>query len=151
MHILARGRAAALLVLSLTTTAGARPVPNEASRRIERYSDLPPILIPETAGAPVLPRGSPGGEVVLRLVIDTAGRVDLARVETLAAADSGLARAARATLPGIRYIPARTVLDVGRCVRLDGDRMHCGGVRPQVRRLRSRVVLQMQIMPEGPN
>jgi hypothetical protein len=117
--------------------------PAEAS---EQYADFPPILLPESA-APLLPaeRAAPGQatELVFAFVVDTLGRVEVASVETLAAPDSATARAARSGLSGVRYVPARLVLDVGRCVAFNGERGHCGGVTPTVRRIRARAVLRI--------
>jgi len=112
----------------------------------ERYADFPPILLPESA-APMLPaeRTVPGQsvELVFAFTVDTLGRIEAESVETLAAPDTASARAARSNLSGVRYIPARLVLDVGRCVSFNGDRGHCGGVTPVVRRIRARTVLRI--------
>jgi hypothetical protein len=120
--------------------------PTRPTAASEQYADFPPILLPESA-APMLPaeRAAPGQatELVFALVVDTLGRVEPASVETLAAPDSVTARAARSNLSGVRYIPARLVLDVGRCVAFNGERGHCGGVTPTVRRIRARAVLRI--------
>jgi hypothetical protein len=112
----------------------------------ERYVELPPILLPESA-APALPteRTLPGqgAELVFAFIVDTLGRVEGESVETLAAPDSATARAARSNLSGVHYVPARLVLDVGRCVSFNGERGHCGGVAPAVRRIRARTVLRI--------
>lgn len=112
----------------------------------ERFADFPPILLPESA-APALPadRSKPGqsAELVFAFVVDTLGHVEMTSVETLAAPDSAVARSARSNLSGVRYIPARIVLDVGQCVEFNGNKGHCGGTTPTVRKLRARVVLRI--------
>ncbi len=145
----------AIVIVTSMTTINARTVRQlnsgvpAAGQRVsasERYAEFPPILLPESA-APALPeeRTRPGqsAEIVFAFVVDTLGRVEAGTVETLSAPDSAVARAARSSLSGIRYIPARLVLDVGRCVSFNGDRGHCGGVSPAIRTLRARVVLRI--------
>jgi len=126
---------------------------SSVSSRSEIYSDLPPILLPESV-APALPveraRPGQGAELVFAFTVDTLGRVELGTVETLATPDSATAQAARSNLSGVHYVPARLVLDLGRCVTFNGDRGHCGGVTPHVRKIRARVVLRIStfIRPE---
>ena len=141
-------------IVSHGASASARtPALSSATSRSETYSDLPPILLPESA-APVLPpeRSRPGqaAELVFAFVVDTLGRVELGTVETLATPDSATAQAARSNLSRIRYVPARLVLDIGRCVTFNGDRGHCGGITPHIRKIRARVVLRIStsIRPE---
>jgi hypothetical protein len=112
----------------------------------ERYADFPPLLLPESA-APMLSaeRSAPGhgAELVFAFIVDTLGRVESESVETLAAPDSVTARAARSNLSSVHYVPARLVRDVGRCVSFNGERGHCGGTTPTVRRIRARAVLRI--------
>ncbi len=113
----------------------------------ERYDELAPVLLPETAVHALAagPDGtSAGGDATFAFVVDTMGRVELPSIETLAATDSTTARALRRGLEQLRYVPKRIVLDVGRCVRVNGVRMHCGGATPAIRRLRARVVLHVE-------
>ena len=130
------------IISPLRTTAA----PQDAPAASERYADFPPILLPESA-APVLPaersRPGQGVELVFAFVVDTLGRVEGASVETLAAPDSATARAARSNLSSVHYVPARLVLDVGRCVSFNGERGHCGGTTPAVKKLRARAVLRI--------
>jgi len=140
---------AAMLALLATPMANERalaPAPPSPTVHSERYTELPPILLPESA-APTLPvertRPGQGAELVFAFVVDTLGRIELSTVETLATPDSATARAARSNLSAIRYVPARLVLDVGRCVTFNGERGHCGGVTPAVRKIRARVVLRI--------
>ncbi len=93
---------------------------------------------------------SAGGDATFAFVVDTAGRVELRSIETLAATDSTTAQALRRGLEQLRYIPKRVVLDVGRCVRVNGVRMHCGGAKPAIRRLRARVVLHVEAFTVAP-
>lgn len=150
-----RSVAAALVIAGSAVILGASAAPEThpafirekaPTTKSERYADFPAILLPESA-APALPaeRSKPGqhAEIVFAFVVDTLGRIELETVETLAASDSSVARSARSNLGGIRYIPARIVLDVGHCVEFNGNRGHCGGPSPTVRKLRSRVVLRI--------
>lgn len=119
----------------------------------ERYDELAPVLLQETAvnALTVGPDGSSAsGNATFAFVVDTTGRVELPSIETLAATDSTTARALRRGLEQLRYIPRRIVLDVGRCVRVNGVRMHCGGATPAVRRLRARVVLHVEAFAAPP-
>lgn len=119
----------------------------------ERYDELAPVLLPETAVHALAagPDGaSAGGDATFAFVVDTTGRVELPTIETLTATDSTTARALRRGLEQLRYIPKRIVLDVGRCVRVNGVRMHCGGANPAIRRLRTRVVLHVEAFTVAP-
>jgi hypothetical protein len=149
-----------LLVASLCAALGVRrlggetlPVTKSLPDASERYDELAPILLPETAiyALPAGPDGANGGgDAVFAFVVDTLGRVELPTVETLAATDSATARDLRRGLERLRYIPKRIVLDVGRCVYLNGVRAHCGGSAPALKRLRARVVLHLQASTAQP-
>lgn len=131
------------------TVAHAETLPTAS----ERYDELAPVLLPETAVHALAagPDGaSAGGDATFAFVVDTTGRVELPSIETLAATDSTTARALRRGLEQLRYIPKRIVLDVGRCVRVNGVRMHCGGAKPAIRRLRARVVLHVEAFAVTP-
>jgi hypothetical protein len=134
------------VLITHNDAADASPVTLRPPSVSEYYDQLPPLLLPESAAPPLTKRPDGvgnGGEAVFRFVVDTLGRVELATVETLAATDSVTASDMRQGLSGLRYIPARIVLNVGHCVNFNGVRAHCGGTRPAVKRLRSRVVLQL--------
>jgi len=115
--------------------------------RSETYTDLPPILLPESA-APALAHDDQGHtkpiDVVLAFIVDTLGRVEREGIETLSATDSSAAQAARGSLTGIRYVPMRLVANGSVCVRFNGATAHCGGTSPILRRLRARVVLRIE-------
>lgn len=136
----------ALVATLLIKERAGTPASPDSAAVSERYTELPPILLPESA-APILPveRTQPGqgAELVFAFIVDTLGRVEQATVETLATPDSATARAARSNLHAVRYVPARLVLDVGRCVTFNGDKGHCGGLTPAIRKIRSRVVLRI--------
>lgn len=144
----------AVLVASLCGALGVRRLGGETLRvtksppaASERYDELAPILLPETAiyALTTRPDGAgAGGNAIFAFVVDTLGRVELPTVETLAATDSATARDLRRGLEQLRYIPKRIVLDVGRCIHINGVRAHCGGSAPAVKRLRARVVLQVE-------
>ena len=112
----------------------------------ERYDELPPLLLPESAAPMLSTRAGPGerSDAVFRFVVDTLGRVDSSTIETLVATDSAAARNSRRGLSDVRYLPARLVLDVGHCVRFNGTRAHCGGPTPTIKRVRARVVLHLE-------
>ncbi len=135
----------AQLATSRNSRAATPPVRTSPTAS-ETYAELAPILLPESGAPPLTKRPGAvgdGGDVVFRFVVDTLGRVELSTVETLAATDSATARDMREGLSGVRYVPARLVRDVGRCVTFNGVRAHCGGSSPAVKRIRSRVVLHI--------
>lgn len=140
------GALIAAMAFRVSSSPPMKVISSGPSMASERWADFPPILLPESA-APALPaeRTLPGqgAELVFAFVVDTLGRVESESVETLAAPDSGTARAARTNLSGVHFVPARLVLDVGRCVSFNGERGHCGGVAPAVRKIRARTVLRI--------
>jgi hypothetical protein len=144
----------AAMGLRVTPSPQTKVAPPRVAAASEQYADFPPILLPESA-APTLPteRTLPGqgAALVFAFVVDTLGRVESESVETLAAPDSATARAARSNLSGVHYVPARLVLDVGRCVSFNGERGHCGGVTPAVRKIRARTVLRISASTPVPS
>jgi len=123
--------------------------------RSERYTELAPILLPEStirASGELSAFRDTAAEVVIAAIVDTSGSIEQPSVQILSATDSATARLIRAGLGGVRYIPARIVLDLGQCVRFNGEQAHCGGATPTVRRLRARVVVRIEAFqqPSGP-
>jgi len=144
-----------MIAVAVIGTAARVASPPTATRitSSERFTDLPPILLPESGG-PLDPAygalGGGGSDVTVAFIVDTMGRVEPTGIETLHATDSSAARAVRGNLAALRYIPARLVADRGQCVVFNGVRAHCGGAHPAVRLLRARVVLRVQAGTAGP-
>lgn len=130
---------------SMRPHATALPI-ESAAPRSERWQELAPILLPESGVSAFSARD--GASAVFRFVVDTLGRIELGTVETLVADDSASAQEMRRGLSGVRYIPARLIENVGRCVRFNGSNAHCGGATPAIKRVRARVVLTIDAYTE---
>ena len=139
---------AGALALAALATVGAQPATRTGAPADDTSAVYPAQLLPESP-APARPAGAAGGagagsEVVLRFVVDSAGRVEVPTAEVLDARDPAALASVRAVLPGLRYLPARMVQTGYACVVYNDGPPSCGGPNPRVRRLRSRVVLRVQ-------
>ncbi len=142
----AHGLAVAVLLASaaaFTSRVGAAAlVSPDAGARSERYTELDPILLPETVRIDAAKRSS---EFVFAFVVDTLGRVELSTIQTLLTTDSVSAFKVREKLSSLRYTPARIVRVNGPCVRINDGVSHCGGASPVVIKLRKKVLLRLQV------